>query len=177
MAAEEDSHFKYALIVETDQYTGNFERELCAYATGSYGECEVGEQLAALANEEFIKLGYDQYDISSYTYNVMDDRGCSRPVSIWNAAGNLGYTDLAIFLDYPFTPAIFELVKSRIEEFAAKSRERAKKKIDWRDETDAEYRVQCRGGDLHIKKMYMIKRTVTIVDEPQEPLEAERPQY
>lgn len=176
MAVEENAHFNYALIIETDQYTGNFERELCAYATGAYGECEVGKQLADIAREAFVELGYDEYAISSYTWNVNDDHGCGRPVSIWNGAGNTGYHDLAIFLEYPFTPAIFELVKSRVEEFAAKSRERAKKKIDWRDESADAYRLQCRGGDLHIKKMYMIKRTVTIVDEPQEPLEMEKPQ-
>lgn len=31
------------LIVDTENYAGNFERELVAYATGCYGDCGVGD--------------------------------------------------------------------------------------------------------------------------------------
>lgn len=37
---------KYILVADTNQYAGNFERELCAYITGQYGECSVGADIA-----------------------------------------------------------------------------------------------------------------------------------
>jgi hypothetical protein len=32
----------YIFVVDTEEYAGNFEREMCAYATGMTGECGVG---------------------------------------------------------------------------------------------------------------------------------------
>jgi len=32
------------VIVDTNKYAGNFEREMCAYATAQIGECEVGSE-------------------------------------------------------------------------------------------------------------------------------------
>src|SRR5215469_5557664 len=34
------------LIIDTDRYSGNFERDLCAFVTGRYGDCEVGKEVA-----------------------------------------------------------------------------------------------------------------------------------
>ena len=42
----------HLLIVDTENYSGNFERELVAYATGCYGDCSVGETEAEDAREE-----------------------------------------------------------------------------------------------------------------------------
>lgn len=42
-------------IVDTGSYSGNFEREMVAYMTGCTGECEVGDDLAELANAEWRK--------------------------------------------------------------------------------------------------------------------------
>jgi len=36
----------YIFVIDTDYYAGNFERNLCAYATGYVGECGVGRQMA-----------------------------------------------------------------------------------------------------------------------------------
>ncbi len=33
--------------IDTEQYAGNFEREMCAYVTGHVGECAVGAEAAA----------------------------------------------------------------------------------------------------------------------------------
>ena len=35
---------KFAVLIKTDSYAGNFEREMCAHVTGHVGECEVGEE-------------------------------------------------------------------------------------------------------------------------------------
>ena len=34
----------YVFIIDTDSYSGNFNRELCAFVTGQLGECEVGDR-------------------------------------------------------------------------------------------------------------------------------------
>lgn len=148
MSVDSTSNFEYGLIVETNKYTGNFERELCAFATGYIGECEVGEKQAALATKAFAEMGLDKYALDGYIGQMGDENGCRRPVSIWCAEGNSSYEDLIIFLEHPLTPKLFEIVKARIELYAQES-----------------------GWDLDIKKIYMIKRKTTIVDSLQEPLE------
>ena len=35
----------YGLVVKTNSYAGDFEREYCAYVTGQVGECEVGWEM------------------------------------------------------------------------------------------------------------------------------------
>ena len=34
-----------AFVIDTKQYAGNFEREMCAHITGHIGECEVGRDM------------------------------------------------------------------------------------------------------------------------------------
>lgn len=41
----------YGFIIDTDSYSGNFERELCAYVTGHIGDCGTGDTEA----EEYLK--------------------------------------------------------------------------------------------------------------------------
>ena len=47
----------YTIIIDTDEYSGNFEREMCAYCTGQVGECEVGEEEQAVFDETGMGLG------------------------------------------------------------------------------------------------------------------------
>lgn len=62
------------IIVDTNKYSGNFEREMCAFATAQVGECGVGE---------------DEVD-EAHTYaswweqhiELVPDNGCWRPVAI-----------------------------------------------------------------------------------------------
>jgi len=42
----------HQLIVDTENYSGNFEREMVAYATGCYGDCGVGDTEADMAREK-----------------------------------------------------------------------------------------------------------------------------
>lgn len=39
-------------VIDTDSYAGNFERQLCAYATGQIGECGVGQKEAEIFKVE-----------------------------------------------------------------------------------------------------------------------------
>lgn len=98
----------YILVIETDKYTGNFERELCAYITGGFGECGVGSNHA----ETYCKDGCDEELTNILSYE-MDDRGCARPVSIWNYDKNIGYNDLAIFFQEQPSREQFQLIVDR----------------------------------------------------------------
>ena len=40
------------LIIDTEQYSGNFEREMCAHITGQVGECNVGYDVAEEYSEK-----------------------------------------------------------------------------------------------------------------------------
>ncbi len=71
----------YLFVIDTADYAGNFERDLCAYITGCLGKCEVGREEAELFKEE---TGQEPFE------NVMsepDDHGCRRPVTIYPTPG------------------------------------------------------------------------------------------
>jgi hypothetical protein len=40
------NHRGYLIIIDTDSYAGNFEREMCAYLTGQFADDHVGEDIA-----------------------------------------------------------------------------------------------------------------------------------
>lgn len=98
-----------AFVVDTDQYAGNFEREMCAHLTGQIGECEVGE--------EFVKN-----EIAVQFYNVIDkadDHGTYRPVTIFRDKNNGSYNSVAIFFDKNDPPVTEQitLMKERAATF------------------------------------------------------------
>lgn len=63
----------WGLVIKTDSYAGNFERELCAWLTGTIGECGVGKELI----EPDIEAMFEEI-----ICQIPDDHGCYRPVSI-----------------------------------------------------------------------------------------------
>lgn len=71
---------KWQFVIDTNQYAGNFEREMCAYITGCIGDCEVGEEFAELARKELSEDQLEAFD--SAIINVPDEHGCARPVEI-----------------------------------------------------------------------------------------------
>ena len=73
----------WAIVIDTNQYAGNFERELCVYCTGIVGDCGVGEELIP-SFEEFMKtLKWKENKFQDAIAKVADDHGCFRPVSIY----------------------------------------------------------------------------------------------
>lgn len=72
---------QHVFIVDTDEYSGNFERELCAYMTCTIGECGVGSEVAQAAAQSGAK------DYSDFMEQVPDENGCHRPVAIWTTPG------------------------------------------------------------------------------------------
>ncbi|MEE8383039.1 MAG: hypothetical protein V3R78_14315 [Thermodesulfobacteriota bacterium] len=70
----------YLVVVDTDKYSGNFEREMSAYITGVVGECEVGLEEKNTARKE---LGEET--IYWFVHNISqmpDEHNVSRPCAI-----------------------------------------------------------------------------------------------
>ena len=72
-------------VVHTNAYSGNFERELCAYITGQVGDCGVGESMAS----DFLDdCGEDLADdFAEIIAQPRDDNGVARPCSIYPTPG------------------------------------------------------------------------------------------
>jgi len=96
----------FAFIVDTDQYAGNFEREMTAFLTGHIGECEVGEELA-----EKLPISFDN------VMDVADDNGCYRPTSCWKSPKIAKYNSVAIFFESRPTQEQIDFMKERVKSF------------------------------------------------------------
>lgn len=85
------SEESWVFAIHTEQYAGNFERDMCADATGMVGECDVGSSAMYYADEfPDIFDDIEAEEANPFTKAVesrMDDHGCSRPCSIWPTAG------------------------------------------------------------------------------------------
>jgi hypothetical protein len=77
----ENAGTEWTFVIDTDDYAGKFEREMCAYITGCTGDCGVGSEFAELADKEVAKDILEKFD--DYIANVPDEHGCNRPVTIW----------------------------------------------------------------------------------------------
>ena len=77
----------YEFIIDTEQYSGNFERELCAYMTGQIGGCEKGLEDAEIARQEIPEdiLLWLQMHITRDDDD--NDCHCFRPVAIAQTPG------------------------------------------------------------------------------------------
>ena len=96
---------EYALIIRTDSYAGNFEREMCAYVTGHIGECGTGKEYVDLE----IKSRW-----ADLVTEKSDDSGCYRPVSLGGCESTPGYSsnDVVIWLgDEPLDWLLKEAVE------------------------------------------------------------------
>ncbi len=100
------------IVIDTDQYAGNFEREMTAYVTGILGECGVGNKYSRLAEEEFndAERGEEpnpelvQYADWCQDHIVMNSEGdnsrCNRPCTIWTSRGaSCQYNSVGIYAD------------------------------------------------------------------------------
>lgn len=76
---------QFRLIVDTNSYSGNFERQSVAYATGQVGECGVGDTQAEHAEEDLSQEVLEWWE--DHVLHVADDDGCARPGNIWPTPG------------------------------------------------------------------------------------------
>lgn len=93
---------EWIFIVDTEQYAGNFERDMCAFMTGMIGECGVGVEEARLFYEQrgLVEEGFDWKGVnlqcsyedfknpfSDFITTRGDEHGCQRPTSLWTTPG------------------------------------------------------------------------------------------
>jgi hypothetical protein len=94
----------WGIIIETDSYTGNFERELCAHLTGTVGECNVGNEFV----DEEITEKFD-----GFMQWVGDEYGCYRPTSLRHDNTN----KLVIYFEKRPPQPLIDLMKERAKTF------------------------------------------------------------
>lgn len=103
---------KYIFIIDTDEYAGNFEREMCAFCTGTVGDCEVGHKERKMFVED---CGKDKAEkMLEMLDQQCDDHGCFRPASI---GGNKNKSVYIYFYDKPCKEDI-AMIKTRAERFS-----------------------------------------------------------
>jgi len=124
-------------VIDTDKYSGNFERELCAYITGQTGDCGVGQKIK---EHVYSTIPKDKIDTFENLIGVEpDEHGCYRPVKIYTTPGiyNNGmgfhykegeenkalvafpaYQSVAICLNENPNQKIINYMKQRAEEYA-----------------------------------------------------------
>ena len=100
---------KYAIVIKTDTYAGNFEREMCAYLTGHIGECQVGKELV---NEEIKEL------FNGFIQDEADDYGCNRPVTLGCDIAGFTADDVVIFFGVEPTDLQLTSIQERMNDFA-----------------------------------------------------------
>lgn len=78
---------KFIFVIDTDKYSGNFEREMTAYATGMVGDCGVGDEEAEKFRKDFgLEESYEGPFGNSLENRPDDEDGCRRPAAIWPSA-------------------------------------------------------------------------------------------
>lgn len=104
------------LVVDTNSYAGNFERELCAYVTGQYGECNVGADYAKCFSEQIAHIEWwDKYIVKRS--ESRQEAPCKRPATIYFNEKLAGYYSVAIYVSkIPPEDVLIEFAE-RVKEF------------------------------------------------------------
>jgi hypothetical protein len=71
----------YIFVIDTEQYAGNFNREMCAFVTGQIGDCTIGDDFADMVPQDVSKRFRD------IVAQTPDEHGCHRPVKMWATEG------------------------------------------------------------------------------------------
>lgn len=110
------------ILVDTTSYAGGFERELCAYATGHYGECGVGSEIASRVRHNIVHLAWWEANIRN---EPDDDRGCRRPAAVWATPGWFTVAGGGTWRDTPenFEPARQASIKGIRRDFEPETRQ------------------------------------------------------
>lgn len=154
----------YLLIIDTDQYAGNFERQLTGFCTGqhdgTHGDREA-EDFDDFIEDESLDNGWEHKIITN-----PDDNGYPRVCSIWPSPGRLNngtgtcydaapgekgypaYESVVIFLNQSPTEEDMSLFMTRLLDFSGNMMRHGGRK----------------GKKLGVKQVRLIKRDITIVD-------------
>jgi hypothetical protein len=99
-------------VIDTEQYAGNFERQMCAYITGQIGECGVGQEEAVQYKKETHK---QPLDFIENRVDGSDDCPCMRPVNIYPTPGWFNHGDGGHFKDGQEAEALVDYRKAAKE--------------------------------------------------------------
>lgn len=127
----------YSIIIETNLYAGNFEREMTAFATGCVGTCEVGDEHIKSFNKAVIEIaGFTTDEVNYDDFTTLDNKvsdviryedqeyDTQRPCAIaWvpahpKHAEGAGYYAVEIFLTKKPEDDILRFIEQRVHEFA-----------------------------------------------------------
>jgi hypothetical protein len=75
----------YMVLIDTDKYAGNFERDMCAFITGVIGECGVGDEAQVIALKELDPETKEWF--KDNVALIADEHGCARPATIGRTPG------------------------------------------------------------------------------------------
>ena len=118
----------HILIIDTEQYAGNFERDLCAYITGQTGECGVGAEYSLNYEDDF---QFSQW-WGEHIVHMPDDEEypCHRPCAIWATPGWFNNGMGSHYRDTPENEVIAtEVAIEAMKAYHYKRVEAAKKRI------------------------------------------------
>ena len=77
----ENLNAPWLFVIDTEDYAGNFERELCAYITGRVGECGVGDDMAKHFTDAIKDISFE------HVVDEADEHGCYRPATAYPTPG------------------------------------------------------------------------------------------
>ncbi len=108
----------FAFIIDTNEYAGNFEREMCAYMTAQYGDCEVGLETAESVRDKIPPNVLEWFEDN--LNSEPDNNGCYRPVSGMKNPRNkkTPFSSVGIFMSEEPPPHVLKVLKERAEEFS-----------------------------------------------------------
>ena len=98
---------QYILVIDTDSYAGNFERQITAYCTGVVGDCGKGEEERKI----FLAESEEEFDLE---FRNEDGRG--RPCKIWWSKDSI-CNSVAIFFGSKPSKEVVLFVKSRADKY------------------------------------------------------------
>ncbi len=110
----------YKFVIDTNSYSGNFERELCGYVTGHWDNETHGGEQAKIFDEE---VGDDNIFEDDIKYQMLDHDGCgySAPQEIVHTPEKYGvehlYSSVAICFERKPTEEQINLMKERSYKF------------------------------------------------------------
>lgn len=113
----------YGVVVSTNLYAGNFERQLTAYCTGRVGECGVGDRLMPLFMQDFY---LDEQDCDADPFwdaldFVPDEHGCVRPCTIYPGKDGK-YNDVLMFFQEKPTKKQVDIILERAKKYSTDGR-------------------------------------------------------
>jgi hypothetical protein len=148
----------YGLVFNLDQYTGNYERNFCAFVIGKFGQCGVGEDMAELYEEDHPK-GTPFWALGDRCSAESDDNGCYRPVSIYHdpQVDSSRYESLIIFFDTLPEDDEMAMILERAKRFCAE-------RPDWESYLGERKPLTLKGAYLISNKVERIIRVEKVFE-------------